>query len=143
LGAVVQLVNIRNDTVHGSRATNHADVVQSWAGPRELRIDRLTASSQYQGLFLLPHQFYNGPIGTWDLRNINIIGTAGSGFLLWKESGAAIRFANVYVSKVDGRQDKMMWPNAAAWPGVAMRKTTDFVPAGSAGATYVGCVTTQ
>ena len=51
-GATVQLENLRVETVHGSYRTNHADVVQTWAGPAILRIDKLTGHTGYQGLFL-------------------------------------------------------------------------------------------
>jgi len=37
-GCIVQLQNIRVELLHGSYAKNHADVIQSWAGPAELRI---------------------------------------------------------------------------------------------------------
>jgi hypothetical protein len=119
-GATVQLINIRIDQVRGSYTTNHADVVQTWAGPAVLRIDDLTASTTYQGLFLLPHQFFQGPVGSWDFRNVGIAGTAGSGYLLWKEVGAVIRATNVSVYKAGGSTNKMLWPNASEWPGVVV-----------------------
>jgi hypothetical protein len=137
-GAVVQLVNVRIDLVHGSYESNHADVLQSWAGPRILRVDGLTASSTYQGLFLLPHQFYSGNVTAWDLRNINLTGTAESGYLLWKEAGAVITSSNVYARKTNGATSKMFWPGESPWPGVTVgAPSTDFVPAGVAGVNYV------
>ena len=56
-GATVVLQNIAIDTVQGSRDGHHADVLQSWAGPANLRIDGLDGSTEYQGFFLLPQQF--------------------------------------------------------------------------------------
>ena len=48
--ATVQLENVRVDGVRGSLAGYHGDVVQPWGGVRALRVDRLSASSDYQGL---------------------------------------------------------------------------------------------
>jgi hypothetical protein len=142
MGATVQLENIRVDEVHGSYTGEHADIIHTWAGPRELRIDGLTGRTSYQGFFLLPRQeidgapTYTGPLDPWDFRNINITGTAGSGYMLWKED-ASIKNTNVYVNKADGATDKMLWPNASEWPGVTVGKpAADFVPAGLAGIGY-------
>jgi hypothetical protein len=62
--AVVQLANLRVENVsfrnaddrdgtgaYGDLGDNHPDVVQTYGGFRELRIDGLTATSAYQGLF--------------------------------------------------------------------------------------------
>jgi hypothetical protein len=137
LGATVQLRNIRIDTVHGSYESNHADVLQTWAGPMVLRIDGLTASTTYQGFFLLPRQFTPGAnIGTWDFRNVNITATAGSGYLLWNDGATNINSTKVRVSKAGGVTTKMLWPGSVAWPGVTMNASTDFVPAGSVGTGY-------
>lgn len=51
----MQLQNIRVDTVHGTQAGHHADVLQTWAGPRQLRIDGLSGSTGYQGMMLNPN----------------------------------------------------------------------------------------
>ncbi len=50
--AVVQIVFCRIVGLRGSGGTVHADVIQPFGGVRALRIDRLTASSQYNGLYL-------------------------------------------------------------------------------------------
>jgi hypothetical protein len=87
LGATVVLQNIRLGRLVGSRSTNHADGVQTWAGPDRLLIDGLSFQTQYQGMFLLPNQqFKKGPAPhLFDLRNISIIGEPGSGYLLWRD----------------------------------------------------------
>jgi hypothetical protein len=50
--AVVQLQNMRIVGLHGHSDQVHADVVQPFGSARQLRIDRLTGSSNYQGLQL-------------------------------------------------------------------------------------------
>lgn len=87
LGATVVLQNIRLGRLVGSRAGNHADGVQTWAGPRRLLVDGLFMQTEYQGMFLLPNQhFKNGPAPElFDLRNISIVGDPGCGYLLWRD----------------------------------------------------------
>lgn len=103
----------------GTQATNHADVIQVWAGPRVLQVDGLTATTTYQGLFLLPmqHQSTVTPTG-YDLRNITITAPQGAGYLLWRDGLAyPIRTTNVRVCG-SKQANGGLWPNAAAWPGV-------------------------
>jgi len=54
---ILQLENIRVDNVHAYRDDSsivHADVIQVWEGPDEVRMDRFTAASSWQG-FLWSH----------------------------------------------------------------------------------------
>jgi hypothetical protein len=75
--------------VHGSFAGFHADVVQPWGGVRLLRIDRLTASSDYQGL-TLPIDL--GPIGHAVVSHVDLHGLSSSArdtaHLLWLTTGS-------------------------------------------------------
>jgi hypothetical protein len=51
--AVFQIENVRIGVSAPNHdfSLNHPDVIQTWSGPAEVRIDRLTASSDYQGFF--------------------------------------------------------------------------------------------
>jgi hypothetical protein len=81
--ATVVLRDVLIDTVHGSYATNHADLIQSWAGPRRLLIDGFAGTTDYQGFFLLPNQWDSGPRPrVFDLRNVGIDDTHGA-YALW------------------------------------------------------------
>jgi hypothetical protein len=79
--AVVQIENTRIEGVHfesaddlegkGSyRAPNHPDIVQTWGSVAELRIDGLTGTSAYQGLFLKADR--NRPHGPVWLRRVDL-----------------------------------------------------------------------
>jgi hypothetical protein len=82
-GATVVLRDVLIDKVHGSYTTNHADLIQTWAGPSRLLIDGFTGTTGYQGFFLLPNQLYNGPSPKiFDLRNVEIDDSRG-GYALW------------------------------------------------------------
>ena len=147
LGAVVQLQNVRVETVHGTRAGHHADVLQTWAGPRVLRVDGLTGSTTYQGLFLLPLQMGTQPApDVVDLRRVDLEGTPESGYLLWRDTlGWPLRLQDVWVSPRDpASRDSFLWPKGSGagtevWPEVLVGSPPDgdFVPLGSAGVGYV------
>jgi hypothetical protein len=104
----------------GSQSTNHADALQVWAGPRSLVVDGFTASTQYQGMFLLPTQHASLAVGTYDLRRVWLDGR-GSGYLLWRDKGSwPIRTSMVHVTGAKV-QSSGLWPQRSAWPYV---KTT-------------------
>ena len=110
-GCIVQLQNIRVELLHGSYSKNHADIIQSWAGPAELRIDGLTGLTEYQGFFLLPNQHFPLDKGgflpkKWDFRNINILGDLEkSAYMLWvpDNHGFPVEIDNVWVREEGGR----------------------------------------
>jgi hypothetical protein len=115
LGAQVVLQNVRIDHLQGSYATNHADGLQTWAGPRRLLIDGLSMTTDYQGMFLLPNQHFTGPAPElFDLRNISIIGQPGSGYMIWKDNQKfPINIHNVYVkpgSHTITDRGSFLWP---------------------------------
>jgi hypothetical protein len=145
-GATVQLQNIRVETVHGEREGHHADVLQTWAGPSVLRIDRLTGYTTYQGFFLLPLQ--NGDQDepeVFDLRNVNIVGQEDAGYLLWRDGEDwPLAVDNVWVTPAGDRDedDRPLWDDgaegAATWDDVQVGEPPrgDFVPEGSVGVGY-------
>jgi hypothetical protein len=115
LGAQVVLQNVRLDHLKGSYAGNHADGVQTWAGPRRLLIDGLSIETDYQGMFLLPNQHFSGPAPElFDFRNISIVGSPGSGYMLWKDDQKfPFKLTNVQVkpgSHSLGDRGSFLWP---------------------------------
>jgi hypothetical protein len=118
LGAVVQLQNIWIDEVHGSQRTNHADLIQTWAGPRRLRVDGLVGKTGYQGFFLLPNQHFRGAAPKrFDLRNV-FIDAATGGYALWRQThpGFPLSTRNVWVTpnaRKSGR-DLWLWPKPSS-----------------------------
>jgi hypothetical protein len=135
-GAKVVLQNITFDgSMQGSQATNHADIIQAWAGPRVLQVDGLSATTQYQGLFLLPNQHNTAPVADWSLNRMSLSG-ARVGYLLWRDNGSyAIRTSDVYLS---GSQiaNGGLWPSPGAWPGVTFGAAPEAYGA-SAGFGYI------
>jgi len=141
LGAQVVLQNVRLDHLKGSYATNHADGLQTWAGPRKLLIDGLSIDTDYQGMFLLPNQHFTGPAPElFDLRNITITGQPGSGYMLWKDSQTfPLKVTNVQVkpgSHTLTDRGSYLWPkNNPVWANVT--PTTQPTPtATTAGVAY-------
>jgi len=152
---VVQIQNVRVEKVHGTRAGHHADIIQTWAGPAELRIDGLTGFTQYQGMFLLPNQHFT--LATdgflpkkWVFKNINIEGDEDSAFMLWapeEKEQFPMEIENVWVQPREnkrGDRDAYLWPqpkktNNRFWDNVkeGIPPGGDFVPLGTAGRNYV------
>ena len=77
-GGSVVLRDVDIDPVRGSQQTNHADVLQTWAGPRRLVVDGLRGTSTFQGVFLQPHDTWDGPDPDFVvLRNVHLDVTHG------------------------------------------------------------------
>jgi hypothetical protein len=113
-GATVELENLYIATVHGSYTTNHADLIQSWAGPRRLLIDGLMGATQYQGFFLLPNQLDKGPAPQlFDLRNVYINDRQGA-YALWLQTQPRVPLhtSGVYVTP----NRKRTWRGWWLWP---------------------------
>jgi hypothetical protein len=164
--AIVQLENVRIAGLRGSQAGTHSDVVQPWGGVRQLRIDRLTGSSAFQGL-QLPVSM--GPIGAAYLRFVDLHALSapsaqGGGHMLWLTnpgscSGYTIALEQVYVVPRPGRTlANSVWPGVSdgsscaavdkggsvQWPGLPVRGEVlagspdggEFVPRWSVGSRY-------
>jgi hypothetical protein len=150
--ATVQVENVRATGIRGGYSTWHADVIQPWGGVKDLRVDGLTASSNYQALQLNRDQ---GPIGSATLRRVDLSQDPGpydmGGFMLWLTSGSActgypVSLDEVYIAPRGGRTLRTsVWPEdqtcRAALPitGAVRRGPPPdgpFVPAGTAGTDY-------
>lgn len=113
--ATVQIQNVRIVGLRGRHAGFHADVVQPWGGVKDLRIDRLTGSSNYQGLQIVGP----GPIGTATVSNVNLFQAAGpydkGGHMIWlaghRCASVPITLENVWVKPRRGR-----WLGDSVWP---------------------------
>jgi hypothetical protein len=121
--ATVQIENVRVSGVRGRAADFHGDVVQPWGGVRELRIDRLSATSDYQGLTIPVDQ---GPIGTALISRVDlhrIRRDPHRGRLLWLTSGSRTcesypaRLKRVFVEPRPGHGGGL---GAAIWPGTGL-----------------------
>jgi len=105
--ATIQIENVRVDGVHGFMRSWHADVIQPWGGVKTLLVDRLTATTSYQGIQLTS---LTAPIGRISISRTNIIGAGrqiwasgrlggNGGFLFWAQCDlkARISFDQFYV----------------------------------------------
>lgn len=157
---IVQVQNVRVVGLEGTQGTNHADVIQTWSGLQELRVDRLTGYSNYQGIkFQLTNTFR---ISKVDLRRVNLRGLTDQKYLFWMDPAdiVPVVFNDVWILPVTGRDfGQSVWPGVtnatnparvangqATWP--TMSKVSghisnglppggDFVPTGAAGLGYV------
>jgi hypothetical protein len=115
--AIVQIQNVRIVRLTGEERGNHADVVQVWGGVRELRIDRLTGGTDYQGLHIQPDLAPNGPE---IIKNANVFSTSdrSGNWLTWLAQGSnscstaqSVSLDQVYVTPRAGRRlGEAVWP---------------------------------
>jgi hypothetical protein len=163
--AIVQLQNMRIVGVRGGYDSVHADVVQPWGGVKDLRIDRLSGASNYQGLTIKPDL---GPIGSTEIYETDLTATTQGtvdrgGHMLWLTSGVdtcstgATTLSEVFVQPRPGKTlNSAVWPQhnllscpavgttSIGWPALpvtgAVQKGSppegSFVPAGVAGTAY-------
>jgi hypothetical protein len=114
--AVVQIENCRIEGIHARDevdfSDNHPDLIQPWGGVRDLRVDRFTGETDYQGFFLVGS---SGPIGTVDLRNVNVVGTDTSRYLFWQEDGVRVNLKNIWFAPARNRSLALsVWPDKNA-----------------------------
>jgi hypothetical protein len=145
LGAVVQIENVRIEGLHARDeqgfTDNHPDALQSWAGPAELRVDRLSASSDYQGIFLVPNQFGTQPPPRQvNLSHVDLRGARCCyGYLLWQTGSFPVHTDDVWAIPHPGRSmAQTLWPSPEKWSGVrdGAPPGGEFVPAGAVGTSY-------
>ncbi len=134
--AIVQLQKIRIGRVSSDDASFHSDVLQVWGGVQELRVDRLTGQSAFQGIFL-KSDISGANIGAVDLRRVNIIGGSGYNFYA-DETVGSITTSEVYALPGPTKQWRYSaFPPVASgvWSGVVhgAPRSGDFVPRGTVG----------
>lgn len=147
----VQVENVRGMGVRGSFDGVHGDVIQPWGGVDNLLIDHLSASSNYQGLFLRPDL---GHIGTIDINNVDMAyddyAPIGGGYLIWLttdgggtygETADSIKLNNVYLSRVRQAStfSHSIWPQVGAAKGAVVSNNQanwPLLPAVSGAVTY-------
>jgi hypothetical protein len=134
-GAVVSFQNCYfDDIIETDRDGHHGDVIQSWAGPRELLIDGLVARTTYQGILVQPWDVggvANGKWERWELHRCYMGYSngpgAGAAYLYWQSdkgnTGASL-VQPVISGEVYGNpnpekptRDQWLWPKDAriAW----------------------------
>lgn len=111
----IEGVNLYTPLV-GSKDANHADCLQSWNGPVSLKVDGFSCTTGYQGMFLNPHDTSSASVvaNDWELRNVEIVGTAAAKYILWVTAPpTSVKTVNVYTSGGLGN-----WDAANDWPNV-------------------------
>jgi hypothetical protein len=132
--AVVQIQVCRFECAQEEAVVFHADVVQTWAGPGRLLIDRLTGIATFQGLMLSPNQSYGG-FCQIDLSRINIdhIGPGGSYCYMRTHNGdLEKKLSSIVGSEIYGTNPatgRVVFTEYASFPSVTTGKPPngDFV----------------
>lgn len=95
--ATVQIENVRVEGIYGYFDQFHADVVQPFGGVKDLRIDKLTGYTGYQGLTIGRDL---GDMGSAEISRVNLVATGdqiwgrhnNSGYLVWLTHASDCRF---------------------------------------------------
>ena len=98
-GAVVQLGNLRfNAIVSGAGASWHGDIIQSFGGPRVLRIDKLTGVTDYQALYFDGIVAGFADIDILQISNVNVSDSVAGDYnvMLNNFTTAQTWFENIY-----------------------------------------------
>ena len=111
--SIVQVQRCRIMDIQGRQSVFHGDVIQPWGGVRDLRIDQVTASSTFQGLFCAVN---DGPIGRVIVKRTNITALPGlepgGGYMWWTGTQPTVIFSDFYVQPRQGRLlGKSVWPD--------------------------------
>lgn len=120
--SIVQIQNVRVEHLTGTVSSLHADIIQAWGGSLECRVDHLTGSSNYQGLFLIANYNSNH---NFIFKNVNMVmepevapGASG-GDTVWLDRGLSggaggpvpTFFSNVYAVPRSGENlDTTVFP---------------------------------
>lgn len=165
---IVQVQNVRAVNLFGGYDTkyyDHTDLIQPWGGVKELRVDKFSGSTNYQGFQIPIDGYTKAPIGKADLRRVNMWYTPHvpneGGYMLWLPGCSTVypvSLEEVYIQPKPGRNlGNSVWPqsgsscgvvingNEGTWPILPVSGSVkegnppggDFVPAGTAGVNYV------
>lgn len=130
--ATIQLQNIGIFNVHArdqvNFTDNHPDVIQTYGNVADLRIDRMTGTSDYQGLFFKAD--FDGPHGIVHVSRTNIIGDPTARKLIWfqEEFGAGpFILENVWIDVPESADfGNAVWPTVrGSYPARAILGMTD------------------
>jgi hypothetical protein len=147
LGATVQLENIRVETLRADDEVgftdNHPDIIQTWAGPAVLRVDRLTGSTDYQALMLAPTEYGAlRPPRRFEFRHVDLVAKSAHPCncqMLWAVGSFPLALSNVWLrSHGHLTVAQSVEPKDGRWARVRAGRPPrgSFVPRGVAGSRY-------
>lgn len=137
--SIIQIQNVRINHIHArdqvGQSDNHPDLIQTWGGYGELRIDRFSGTTDYQGIFLKVDSGI--PPGGAHLKNVNVVGDPTATQLFWSHytpGASGITLENFWVQPARPTSDESTWrslnysvfPNSfAVYPDIPVTMTVD------------------
>ena len=120
---IIQLQNGRIENMHAQDEVhfvdNHPDLIQTVGGAGELRVDRLTGETDYQGILLKndANEFGQGPVV---MKNLQIKCTPTTRYEFWMSTNGKpfgpVTLENVWADVPEKKNDnlgKSVWPDKA------------------------------
>ncbi len=144
-GASVTIENVLVDPVSGNREGHHADVLQTWAGPGRLRVDRLEGTTNYQGIMIDTKGFGNATVTGFDLRNVVLRHTGQGyqdidrGYLVRRterSGGWPLKADNVVLVHPSKNKDRLVM-GPGDWAGFTVARSAPSPLVGNPGQDYV------
>jgi hypothetical protein len=115
--AIVQLQNVGIFGIHArdevNFSDNNPDLIQTYGGVKELRVDKFTGSTDYQGLFFRAD---GRAMGSVYLSRVNIIGLPTARHLIWFEPYSGSGDVFLWGVWVDVPATSTEGLNSAVWP---------------------------
>lgn len=144
--AIVVVQNVRMHKLYGGEDKsihNHTDIIQPWGGVKELRVDRLTGTTNYQG-FQINNDL--GIIGAVIIKNTNVGDsgvppvTSAGGYYVWLKCGSGTKytFENTYVKPRSGHNlSRAIWGSSCGMQISTDGNTASFTHADVLGGTWI------
>ena len=112
--STVQLQNVRFQDIDAPYDLNHPDVIQTWRGPKEIRIDRLTADSSSKGFIWMSVD------GTQPRR----VNQRRVNFRLWSQGGSQPKGPEVFTwhTSAGTRSTCYLCWSETAWYNSSLRR---------------------
>jgi hypothetical protein len=130
--ATVQLQNLRIGPVWENTSV-HPDIIQTQGGVKELRIDKLTGISTYQGIFLKNESCTSCTVGPTSIKRVNIrtrndLGSYQPMYLFWQQTkDIPVSIEEYYLDLTNSSRSlgHSVHPSTDwVWDGDATRKAT-------------------
>lgn len=116
-GATVQVQTSRLAALHPVGHV-HTDGIQTWNGPKRLRLRNVTIRTAGVGLQTQPHTFQAIPIDWWEYRRVNVVQMTRDAYALWKGSGQGTWWREIHKDFWVKNLGNLAWPSRSYWnPG--------------------------
>jgi hypothetical protein len=114
-GATVQVQTSRFAALHPVGNDVHTDGIQTWEGPRQLRLRNVTIRTAGVGIQTQPNTFESVAIDRWEYWRVNIVQTTRDAYALWKDAGKGAYWREIHRDFWVKNVGYLAWPSLRHW----------------------------